>query len=254
MWKKSFGVALGALLVSVASYGAGCSTTTTVTDTGDGGGSGGDGSVKKDTGGPGDDSGGGGDDGSQSCPGAAPTKADLDNPDGAPGWNPPKPRNTTACSVSDISAFGANLNNQNLTSWDDLVKGLPTTCAQCILSRESDAHWQLVVADATGANGFVNWGACYAVAPHGSNACGQAVQYLNFCTDISCNSCPDAQFQSCTQAKATTSACDANFGQALTSSCDQTNAQALDDACGSAVNAASVLCGTGLPDGGTLGD
>ena len=191
------------------------------------------------------------------CPNApVPTKADLDQPDGAPGWNPPKPRQTTACSASDLSRFATNLANQGWQRWDDLVAGLPTSCAQCILSRETDANWQLVVTNATGTNGFIDWGACYADAPHGSAACGQAVQYLDLCIDVACNGCSSqADFDACTRDKTMTSECEANFGQTLTSACDQAHAQELDDQCGQLVNAAAIVCGDGtLPDGGKLTD
>ena len=191
------------------------------------------------------------------CPAPAATRADLDQPDGAPGWNPPRPPQPTACTVADLAKFGDNVDAPNAVGGAGLVAGLPPSCAQCLLSQWSDATWQLIVVGANGAfgsDGFVNWGACYAVAPYGSDACGLAVQYLNLCVDESCHSCPAQQIQSCTTGKAATSACDANFGEQLTKSCDQTHAQALDDACGTIVDAAAVLCGNGLPDGGSLGD
>ena len=186
------------------------------------------------------------------CPGVAPTKVDLDQPDGAPGWNPPRPPQPTACSVADLARLRDNVAAPSLARAVDLVQGLPTSCAQCLLSRATDATWQLIVDD--GHDGFVDYGACYAVAPHGSVACGLAVGYLHQCADVSCNACPAAQLAYCTTAKATTSACDANFDPLITSSCDAANAQALDDACGTIVDAAAVLCGNGLPDGGSLGD
>ena len=208
---------------------------------------------RADSGGPiGDDASAG--DAPADCPAAAPTKADIDLPDGAPDWNPPLPVQRTACSPADITAFQNNFTGSS--TFDDLVKGLPTACAQCILSRQSDANWQFIVTDSTGTKGFFNFGACYALAPHGSNECGKAVQYEQFCLNVSCHACPTAQFEDCTHAKATETACQASFGQDVTTACapNATVAQELDRACGSAANAVAVLCGNGLPDGGMLPD
>jgi hypothetical protein len=189
-----------------------------------------------------------------SCPGPPTTKADLDQADGAPGWSPPQPRQTTACSPADIQRFSTNASTPSLASWNDVVDGLPASCAQCLLSRETDASWQLIVADATGKNGFVNWGACYADAPHGSIGCGQAAQYLEFCLDISCLGCAtQADVDACKTSKAVTNGCDGAFGPFLESSCPQEYAQELSDQCGQLTNAAAMLCGDGtLPDGGKL--
>ena len=255
----------GAFFLCLFSFGA-CTTTTIVEDFPDG-------SLKKDGstsatgeggtlprprsdggGSGGDDGGSTGDDGggtTSGCPGSAPTSADLDQNG---GWNAPNAINTTACSVSDFNTFGNNLNNSNITSWNDLVNGLSASCSSCILSQQTATHWQLIVTDSTGQNGFVNYGACYAVGPGGSAACGKAVQYDQFCVDTACGGCADAQFQSCQSSKTTQSECATNFGSMIQSSCpsDQTAAQKLDSACGSLLNAAAVLCGRGEPDGGTL--
>jgi hypothetical protein len=186
-------------------------------------------------------------DGGSMCPGTAPTVADLD---AAGGWNPPPPLNRTACSLANITTFQNNFSTA--LTWNDLVKNLPTTCAQCLLSKESDTQWKLIVTDATGQAGFLNYGACYARAPYGSDACGKAVQYDEFCLSVSCSSCPDAQYSSCLSASSTVSACTANFSAAIQTGCgtDAAKLQALDASCGSAASAAKVLCANTLPDGG----
>src|SRR5262249_4506111 len=157
-------VAFGALLVSVAGYGMGCSSTTTVNDNGEGGT--GEGGTHRDGGsgddGSGDDDGGGG----GTCPGTLPPKADLADPDGGINWVGPT-KNSAACSTADLQAFQANLNKTGVQSYDEYVAGLPTTCATCLLSRDTDSHFQVIVATADGKAGFFNFGACYAVAPTG---------------------------------------------------------------------------------------
>ena len=185
------------------------------------------------------------------CPGPAPTKADLD---AQGGWKAPRPIAPTACAPADIAKFESNFSTA--ATFTDLVAGLPTSCSQCILSQETDAQWQFIVTDATGSSGFFNYGACYAVAPGGNAACGQAVQYMGFCATASCNECSDPEFASCEQSTAVQQACGANFGAYVQSACgtDSATLQKLDAACGSAVDAVAVLCGNGLPDGGPLPD
>lgn len=241
MLKKTLGLGFiaGIAVFAVALSSGGCSSSTTTTATDDGGKS--DAKTLSDGGG-GDPDGGGAD----QCPSAAPTKADID---GAGGWKPPAGANTTACTAGDIAAFKANFSNAS--AYSDLVAGLPAGCASCLLTKENDANWGPIVTDDTGQAGFINFGACYAFKS-GNQACGQSVQYLEFCTNISCSSCADADFSACTQDKGTLDACSTNFAADIQANCpaDQAQAQALDDACGNIIDAASYLCSTGPADGG----
>jgi hypothetical protein len=175
------------------------------------------------------------------CPGAAPTKAELDS---SGGWKPP-PAKQTVCTAGDIAAFDANFANAN--TYADLVKGLPAACSACILTKESDATWGFLVADDKGELGFVNYGACYARAANGSDACGKGVQYSEFCISASCADCSDSEVSTCESDTATQDACSANFDADIAAGCgsDQAKLQALDDACGTAAKAAAVLCGGG---------
>ena len=241
MWKKflSAGVASGAFVALC--WASGCSTTVSEVNLGEGGvGEGG----RADRVVPDSDT---TEDGSTSCPGTAPTSADLDSNG---GWKEPGAIQKGACSDSDIGTFKGNF--QTAKTWKDLVNGLPTGCQTCLYSHEGDANWRVIVADAQDQAGFVNFGACYSAAPGGSAACGKAVQYDEFCVTVSCNDCPDSDFSSCTQSKATIAACDANFRTMISSGCgtDAAKLQALDDACGSAELAAKALCGSGVGDGG----
>ena len=239
MWKKFLSVATAAGAFAALTYAGGCSSTT-VTDTGEAGAT--DARpdrVVADT--------GSGEGGGNTCPGDAPTAADLDQ---AGGWKPPPAVNKTACSANDLKTFESNFTGAQ--TYSDLVKGLPTGCQTCILSKETDAAWTFIVTDATGQQGFFNYGACYARAAGGSEACGKAVQYDEFCLNVSCSDCSDTEFTSCVKSKATQQACTANFGAAIQSGCssDQTVLQKLDDACSSATNAVAVLCSTGPADAG----
>jgi hypothetical protein len=179
------------------------------------------------------------------CPGAAPSKADLDS---SGGWKPP-PAKQNVCSAADIAAFDGNF--ANAQTYSDLVKGLPASCASCILTKETDATWGFLVADDKGELGFVNYGACYARAAGGSDACGKGIQYSEFCISASCSDCSENEVDSCESDPATQSACSANFDADIASGCgtDQAKLQALDDACSKASLAAAVLCG-----GGTVAD
>jgi hypothetical protein len=151
-----------------------------------------------------------------------------------------------ACSASDLAAFATNFTGA--TAYSDLIKGLPAACASCILGKESDATWSFVVTDGAGQVGFLNYGACYARATGGSDACGKAVQYSEFCTSASCADCASAaESMACESDTATQTGCAAQFGSDIQTTCgtDQAKLKALDDACGTATHAAGVLCGGG---------
>ncbi len=236
MVKKTlgFGLVAGSALFAVALLGGGCSSTATTTVPDE---AGTDGKVKV-------DSGPGADGATAACPGDAPTKADLDQ---SGGWKPP-PAVQNVCAAADITAFEANFKGAN--TYTDLIKGLPAACGSCILGKEADATWNFVVTDDKGELGFFNYGACYARAAGGSDACGKAVQYSEFCINSSCSECEDATSNSaCQSDTATQTACSANFAADVQAGCgsDQAKLKALDDACGKATLAVAVLCGGGSP-------
>jgi hypothetical protein len=177
------------------------------------------------------------------CPGAAPTVADLDA-DG--GWKAPPAKAIGACSPANITTFQGNFSTAQ--SYNDLKAGLPATCVSCIFSVETAATWKFVVTDATGDLGFFNYGACYARATYGSNACGKAIQYNEFCIDNSCADCSSSSATSaCKSDSQTESQCAANFASGVQAGCgtNTANLQALDASCGSATKAVNILCGTG---------
>jgi hypothetical protein len=171
------------------------------------------------------------------CPGAPPTFADLE---ASGGWKaPPAAATVGACSPANITQFQTNLGTAQ--TYNDLKTSLPAGCVSCIFSLETSATWSFVVTDAAGTNGFMNYGACYARATTGTDACGKAIQYNDFCLSSSCSACAtDPEYATCTGGKQ----CDANFGAAITSGCPA-NPAALDAACATSDKAINVLCGTG---------
>jgi hypothetical protein len=240
MLKKtlSFGFVASSAILAVALSSGGCSSSD-ATPTDDGGPVVGKDSGKVD--------GGGGDTGpgSETCPGPAPTKADLE---GSGGWKPPPPASATACTSADITKFEANFKDPALATYEDLLKGLPAACGACILGKEGGATWPFIVVDDTDPKlGFFNYGACYARAPNGSDACGKAVQYTEFCINASCSDCDETASADCQSSDVTQTACSTNFGADIQAGCgtDQAKVKALDDACGKATLAVGVLCGGG---------
>jgi hypothetical protein len=234
MLKKTlgFGFVAGTALFAVALSG-GCSSTTTTNNTdpvgdatpdvkkvGDGGGNQTDGDVVG------------------NCPGDAPAKADL------PAWKPP-PAKQDVCTAADITKFESNFKGAKLFS--DLIVGIPTACGACIMGKEDDATWPLVVTDDKGELGFMNFGACYARATNGSDACGEALQLNQFCLNAACSDCADSEQQACEDDDATGQACAANFGADIKAGCgtDSAKLKTLDAQCGKATLAVGVLCGGG---------
>ncbi|MDB4995551.1 MAG: hypothetical protein JWM74_2983 [Myxococcaceae bacterium] len=157
------------------------------------------------------------------------------------------------CSASDIAAFDANF--KGASNYSDLIKGLSPVCGSCILGREADATWTFVVTDDKGELGFFNYGACYARAAGGSDACGKAVQYSKFCINASCADCAfGPESSACEADTATQTACSALFAGDIQTGCgtDSGKLKALDDACGTPSHAVGVLCGDS--DAGDAGD
>jgi hypothetical protein len=158
------------------------------------------------------------------------------------------------CSASDLATFEANF--KGAMGYSDLIKGLPAGCGSCILSKEADAIWTFVVTDDKGELGFFNYGACYARAAGGSDACGKAVQYSEFCIRTSCSDCADAaESAACESDTATQTGCATLYAGDVQTGCgtEQAKLKALDDACGTPVRAVGVLCGSG-EDAADAGD
>jgi hypothetical protein len=113
------------------------------------------------------------------------TPADLDK---EIGWKPSTPAQGS-CSTTDLDQLWNNFSDTSLKSYLDLGKGLSPACNACVISKDTDAKWGpiVVVASTAGESGFVNYGACFGAIE--GDACGKAIQYESFCTNIACEEC-----------------------------------------------------------------
>jgi hypothetical protein len=166
-----------------------------------------------------------------------------------PSWKAPAPGTRGACSTSDLAAIDQKLTDAAAT-FTDLFSAIPTdTCRQCVFSKLDDPNWQLFVwnPDMTHGDAFVNVGACLALAPGGSAACGSGAQDRQFCLDLACSDiCADQQ--ACIGA-ADESVCKTQFAE-MSTGCGSAVAQ-LDAECGSFVDQVKIVCGSASSDGGT---
>jgi hypothetical protein len=174
-----------------------------------------------------------------SCPGAVDLSA-------VPAWKVPSPVAPGACSTNDLAILAAQIENSN-TTWTAVYDAIPSaSCRGCVFSKRDDPNWQVAVWDPDMASGiaFVNYGACFALAPGGSDACGAAIQDDQFCVEAACaQTCTDQQ--GCVS-EASMGVCAAQDG-AITTSCG-TQLTQLNAACGQFIDAVKLVCGGGAPD------
>jgi hypothetical protein len=126
-----------------------------------------------------------------SCPRPAPSAT--------PTWNPPGPAQTV-CTAADISLIQQMASNPGtlMPDIEGALYGTNPDCAQCIFSHESDTRWGPLVYYGNAGDVFVNWGACFATAPGGSDACGAAFQKAHDCSLDVCSGCTsDSTLSSC---------------------------------------------------------
>jgi hypothetical protein len=155
-----------------------------------------------------------------------------------------------SCSAADMTAITTKLNDSTAT-FTDAYNAVSSTCQKCLFSDETSANWQPLVWDpdmATGGgNAFINFGACYAVAPQGSAACGKGISDDEFCVNAVCP-------QQCGQTQACVNS--AQMGGCMTQNQEVTTGcgsamTALDATCGKLLDAIDVVCGSGGSDGGS---
>lgn len=175
------------------------------------------------------------------CPADVPlTDSDLDK---EVGWKPGA-ASPGSCSATDLQTITANFKNTNIRTYFDLGQGISETCFACAFSKDTDASWGPIVgtAENNGETGFVNLGACYG-AIEGA-ACGKAIQYESFCSNVACNECAvtSSEREQCvTKASESNGMC-APFTDKRTTSCPswQLNVKS----CGDVQLAIKTLCGT----------
>jgi hypothetical protein len=159
-----------------------------------------------------------------------------------PVWRAPKVT-PGACSAVDIQAINTKITDTSAT-FTDIYNSVSPSCQSCVFSNQNDATWQVLVWDPNMAAGtaFVNFGACYAVAPGGSAACGKGVEDDEFCVETACpqGTCTD-QNGCATTAVGAGGTC-AQYAQALQVGCGS-NMTALNNVCNTFIDGVTVVCG-----------
>jgi hypothetical protein len=173
----------------------------------------------------------------------------VESPAG-PSWKAPAAGTQGACSPSDIAAIDEKVNDVTATFTDIFHAIANDTCRQCVFSSLADPTWQPLVWDPDMASGtaFLNYGACYALAPGGSSACGAAMQEEQFCLDAACPD-PDCTTQGNCASIAEQGECSVTSA-AFASTCGAAPSK-LDAACAKVTDVVNVACGAPTLEGGT---
>lgn len=171
-----------------------------------------------------------------------------------PGYKPGK-ATPGSCTTAELAQFEKNLDDTNIKTWKDLGQDLGTTCADCIITSTAKDNWGPVVytEESGGDRGFYNFGACFGVV-EGKDACGQAVQFLEFCLDAACDTCAETQAdrEACIDKAADTGGMCEPFVETLTAECKQLTTSGKK--CNTVADAAKTICGAAITDGGTDAD
>ncbi len=124
--------------------------------------------------------------GAARCPAPAP----ADSAD----WRPPSDGGVGPCDTAALDVLGALFRADPAPSFASIeaaVRGASdasAACAACVFTRAEDATWGPVVwVDVDAGTAFVNYGACFARAPGGSDACGRAVHQQTRCLEDVCS-------------------------------------------------------------------
>jgi hypothetical protein len=168
-----------------------------------------------------------------------------------PGWKPAKAP-APVCTTIELSQFEKNLDDANIKTWTGLATGLGTTCAACIVTSDAEANYGPVVyfAASGGTKGYYNFGACFGQVE--TQACGKAVQYLEYCLDRACDACTtQGQRDSCINDAADTNGTCSAFVTTLANECKTLSTSGKK--CNNMVDAAKTLCGPNAGDAGTDG-
>lgn len=185
--------------------------------------------------------------GSARCPGV-PTSL-------APSWSAPSDAGAGPCSAASLAVIGGEIPEGVTPSWSDLearVKasddGGGAPCAACVFTPVESAQWGPVVKDDAGA-AFVNFAACYARAPGGSDACGRALHQQIACVNEVCTveACRPEGLRGCAQQALQDEVGCGRFGVAA--ACG--DVAALTTACRTAVDVVTALCAAPIGDAGT---
>jgi hypothetical protein len=186
------------------------------------------------------------------------TSVDSGRVKGCPGdtpavyaWQPPVPKQTTACTEPDLMKLATAIAQKSLVGSHDIEAALGPACATCAIGRVSDMTWRAVIA---GHDGYIgNVGGC-AMLLGANETCGKAIDRLSTCLIIGCEGCADRKAQDACADTLTT--VDGACASALTTMRKQCPAAALVSAfdangvCQSFVQTIRLFCGPPSQDGG----
>jgi hypothetical protein len=149
-----------------------------------------------------------------------------------------------ACSDKELSAFQMNMLRSGASrdaSYFDYGVGLSDSCKACLISKDSDPSWQLLVGRTAdnGKSGYLNNGACYAVVD--GEKCGKAVQYLDSCKAFACGDRVCSKDPRCSMLAVTQGGVCRSYQEAVKASCP--NYAKAFVSCSQLSAAAKTLCG-----------
>jgi hypothetical protein len=163
-------------------------------------------------------------------------------PGSIPVWRAPKVT-PGACTAIDIQSIQTKAMDTTAT-FTDIYNAVSPSCQTCVFSSLNDANWQPLVWDPNmmAGSAFVNFGACYAVAPGGSSACGGSVQNEEWCLETACppDSCTDQM--GCDSTAVGAGGTCAQYYNATQSGCGS-NMTSLNGVCSTFIDGVTVVCG-----------
>jgi len=164
------------------------------------------------------------------------------------GWKAPKAV-PGACEQEDFTLFEKNF--ETAKTWLDLGNGLNPDCAACLITKDTDENYGVIVATAAddGKTGWANFGSCFGAVE--GEACGEAVQYANFCLDAACECASTDSAQTKCYTAARDGTCKEFTGK-LTDGCP--DFETTLETCTDLLASAKYLCGGAPTDGGTKKD
>jgi hypothetical protein len=129
-------------------------------------------------------------------------------------------------------------------TFTDIYNSVSPSCQTCVFSSLNDPTWQVIVWDPNMSSGsaFVNFGACYGVAPGGSAACGKGVQDDEFCLETACPPASCSDQMGCDQAAVAAGGTCAQYNQEVSTGCGS-NLTALNNVCNTFIDGVTVVCG-----------
>ena len=160
-------------------------------------------------------------------------------------WNA-SPAASAACTSADITYFGQVAATQTWLGIESLMKTRNPACSTCIFSHDTDKSWHAVIYSGAEGNAIVNYAACFASAPGGSEACGRSVWewsdcYARVCDSTACGT--DDAVTACYNSQGASDACAAYSPITVCGGTDKYNS--INNICSSYIDTARALCAAG---------